>query len=123
MNEQRLKTSGYKNTNPRKAVLDFVVKSKTPVSAKEIHKKNPKIDLASVYRNLKIFKNLGIVFEDTMNNESFYYSSKEKHHHIVCSSCGTVACVPCDHKLPKIKNFTNIAHKLLLSGICGKCKK
>jgi Fe2+ or Zn2+ uptake regulation protein len=123
MSEQRLKISGYKNTNPRKAVLDFVVNSKTPVSAKIIHKKNPGIDLVSVYRNLKFFKKLGLVFEDTLKNETFYYASEKMHHHIMCSSCGKIECVPCDHKLPKIKNFTNIAHKLLLSGICGKCKK
>ncbi|MDP3995347.1 MAG: Fur family transcriptional regulator [Patescibacteria group bacterium] len=120
MNEKKLQKAGYKLTQPRIAVLRALERSDHPMSAGEIHKKTRRIDLASAYRTLKLLTELGIASEETIDGETHYYLGA-RHHHITCTSCGKTDCIPCDHKLPSIQNFTNITHQLMLSGICGGC--
>lgn len=120
MHQDKLKQSGYKLTEPRIAVLKALERSDHPMSAGEIHKKTQRIDLASAYRTLKLLTELGIASEETIDGETRYYLGA-RHHHITCTSCGKINCLPCDHKLPAIKNFSNITHQLVLSGTCSAC--
>jgi len=121
MNKRKLQQAGHKLTQPRSAVLKALERTKRPLSAKEIHGKAPGVDLASIYRTLKLLSELGIAFEETVENESRYYLGESQHHHITCQGCGKTECVPCNHKLPAIKQFTNITHQLALSGTCRRC--
>lgn len=119
--ELKLKQAGFKITTPRQLILEVLKKYKTPLSAKQIYQYLPQIDLVSIYRNLKLLTNLKIIFQEIINNETFYYLDKKLHHHIVCQKCGRTECLPCNHKY-KIKNFTNISHQLILSGLCNHCQ-
>lgn len=121
---ETIKKSGYKITKPREIVLNTLLQNKCPLSAKQILKKiNNAADLASIYRTLDLFKKIEIIFEEKIDKESYYYLSEKKHHHIVCQKCKKTKCIPCEHKFKKIKNFTNIKHNLVLSGLCEKCNK
>ena len=80
-------------------------------SAKEIYEKLQDLDLATVYRNLSLFKNEGLIKEHKINTEkeSFYeFSSNNSHHHVVCEACSEVIHVD----LPKsvLKNIKGIGH-------------
>ena len=121
MFQEKLKQAGYKLTGPRSAVLKTLERTKRPLSAKDIHGKVPSANLASVYRTLKLLSEIGLAFEETVGNESRYYLGESQHHHITCQRCGKTDCVPCSHKLPSIKQFTNITHQLVLSGTCRQC--
>jgi Fe2+ or Zn2+ uptake regulation protein len=117
-----LRKNGYKLTKQRLLILDLFSKNHKPINAKQIYTKlNKKIDLASVYRIINLFKSLGIVFEERINHKEFFYLSQKQHHHIICRKCGYSECLPCRHLFENIKNFSDISHKLTISGICKKC--
>lgn len=119
-----LKESGYKLTKPRQLILDYLKKNDHPISASNIYKHLKKnIDKATVYRILEVFEKLGIVFREIRDKGSLYYLSGQQHHHIICQKCGYSECIPCHHEFGKIKNFKNIKHQLVLSGLCNKCSK
>ncbi|MBU1119233.1 transcriptional repressor [Patescibacteria group bacterium] len=118
-----IKKAGYKLTIPRKVVLSVLSDSHSPLSAKQVYEKcDEHVDLASVYRALQLFVDLGIVFEETGESEATYYVSKSPHHHITCKVCGLVACVPCDHIFKSVKGFSSITHSLRLTGVCQSCE-
>lgn len=54
--------------------------------------KSPNISLSTVYRNLQVFKELGLVEEGRLDGTRRYYESAScsKHHHMVCLGCGRV---------------------------------
>lgn len=122
MYQEILKEFGYKVTKPRKIVIDFLVKQKKPVSAQYIFAKIKKnLDKVTVYRVLKVLEEINIVFTERNKKEFLYYIANYQHHHIVCTKCGKSECVPCNHVFNKIKNFNNIKHQLILTGLCNKC--
>lgn len=119
--ENLLKKAGYKLSEPRFLVLSFLKKAHRPLSAQEISGKIKSVNLASVYRSLNIFTELGIVNAEIIGTEKRYCLSGEAHHHIICVKCGRLETVKCTHSFSNIKNFTNIKHQLTLSGLCRKC--
>ena len=124
MYKEIIKKIGYKLTKPRLLVLEILEKDHKPLSAKTIHTKlQKKVDLASIYRTIRLFQKLKILFEERINDKQYYYLAKKQHHHIICRKCGYAECIPCRHIFSKITNFSNIFHKLSLSGICNKCSK
>jgi len=119
----KLQKSPYKLTDSRLAVLKYLEKQKKPKTIKEIHKtiKEKRINLTSVYRTIKVFQKIGIVFEEHFLNQAYYYLDEKRHHHIVCSNCHYIECFPCDKEIKKPANFKNIHHKLVITGLCKKC--
>ncbi len=118
--EIKLKQAGYKITAPRQRIIGLLTKHKHPLSASQIHQYLSNINLASIYRNVKLLTNLKIIYQEIINQEIFYYLDKKPHHHIVCEKCGRTECLPCVHKF-QIRNFKNISHQLTLTGLCNNC--
>jgi len=124
MYKQALKKFGYKITKSREVVIDFLQRQAQPVSAQDIFDKIRKdLDKVTVYRILEVLQEVGLVFKEYSGREALYYLAEKQHHHIVCRQCGHMECLPCHHFFPKIKNFSNISHRLTLSGLCDKCSK
>ncbi len=119
--EKKLIDLGYKLTKPRLAVLQILEKVDDPISARDLHKKIKTIDLASVYRTLNLFEQLYLVNAEIIKAEKMYCLATDSHHHIICEKCHLVEKVECKHYFKKIKNFTNIHHRLVLTGLCDKC--
>jgi len=120
----KIKKFGHKITYQRMEVLKILMRHEELLTAQGLHLKlKNRIDLASVYRTIKLLKDLKIIFEEKIGNQSFYYLSDNPHHHIMCKMCGYIQCVPCHQEIPKIENFTNISHQISLKGICKKCNK
>ncbi len=115
-----LKQAGYKLTKPRRAVIDILTKKQHPLTAADIHRYLPSIDLASIYRALDVLTKLNIAQVEQVNNSSYYYLDSTLHHHIICEQCGYKQCLPCKHTF-NINNFVNIKHQLTLTGICQSC--
>jgi len=113
--------SGLKKTRPRLLVLDAIRRAEKPLSAQEIYQRtNDTIDLASVYRTLKLFCARGIIFEEKNLHKTRYYFAEQPHHHIVCRSCGRTECIPCKHR-PRSNTFTQLAHEYRITGMCNTC--
>ena len=118
--KEKLIESGYKLTKARLAVLVYLGKKHSPISARKMSENIKEIDRASVYRTLNIFEKLGFVNIDMMGKEKLYCSSEKPHHHIICTKCGYVEMIKCNHSFSN-KNFSNIIHQLSVTGLCNKC--
>jgi Fe2+ or Zn2+ uptake regulation protein len=129
---------GYKFTRERRLVLSIVLESKIHLSVKEIYKKikSKNIGLATVYRTLKLFHQLGIVKELNIDGVSFYemkiFSGNPLHIHFKCENCNNIFDVYSENinfdyiKLnSKIEAENDIEIKdadIMFTGLCSKCR-
>lgn len=83
-------------TAQRRLLLDLLREADCHLDAKELYRqaieKDRQISLATVYRNLRLFKELGLVGEIRLDDVHCYYEIKRsaEHYHLVCSACGRV---------------------------------
>lgn len=93
------------------------------LSASEIHRQIPEIDLVTIYRNLDLFTKEKLIKRVYLGTEDAQYEyQKEPHHHAVCSDCEKVIhfTVPNEKikKLLKLDNFTIDEIEVTVRGIC-----
>lgn len=129
-----LREKGYKITPQRRAVITALVNSDRFATAQQIldyvKKTNPDISLDTIYRNLTLLADLGIICEiSTRGKDGNIYEliTTKHHHHLVCLNCGKAECLdfcPISHEdLEQInqKQFTIISHSLEFYGYCANC--
>ncbi len=124
---EKIKNAGVKFTRPRKLVLDVLKAAKQPVSIKEIHKRIRKnADLASVYRTIHLFEELGIVREVPLGEGYQRYELIEEgrhHHYILCVECGKLedidVCLA--DQVAKMTHFRILSHSMEFQGVCRGC--
>ncbi len=129
-----LREKGYKITPQRRAVITALVNSDRFATAQQIldyvKKTNPDISLDTIYRNLTLLADLGIICEiNTRGKDGNIYEliTTKHHHHLVCLNCGKAECLdfcPISHEdLEQInqKQFTIISHSLEFYGYCANC--
>lgn len=131
--EEKLKDRGYKLTNQRKAIIYVLYTYKNHfLSAEEIFikskEKYPQMNFSTLYRNLEILENIGILHKTNIHGGTFSYGlicHSLHHHHIICKGCGKTESIDfCP--LEKIKlhnNFILTDHKFELYGYCQRCQK
>jgi len=132
---EKLKEKGYKATLQRKLILEALNKEAMPRTAQEVHKKLlgvfPGISFDTVYRNLVLLDELGIVNRlnlKTKFNAKFEIPSDHHFHHFICLSCGKnfpIDCCPfdeCFRKELKNKSYTVINHAFEVYGYCNSCQ-
>ena len=100
---QKIKQQGYRMTRQREIVLDELSRAKGHPKADEIYqlvrKRLPHISFGTVYRNLRLLKELGLVKELSFGkNFSRFEASAVNHQHFTCTECGKVLDV--DEPLP-----------------------
>lgn len=114
-------------------ILDVIKNNKTHPNVetiyKEVLKKNDKISLATVYRNLeKLYKSNLITKVVLPNKQERFDGNIEKHYHAVCKDCGEIIDIFIDYfdeidKLTQEKTGIKIFdHDILFTTICSKCK-
>jgi len=83
-------------TAQRRLLLDTLREAKGHLDAKELYRRaierDPRISLATVYRNLRLFKELELVEEMHLDEARCYYELRrsDQHYHLVCKACGRV---------------------------------
>ena len=92
---QKIKQQGYRMTRQREVVLDELSKTRGHPKADEIYQmvrnKMPHISFGTVYRNLRLLKDLGLVRELSFGkNFSRYEAFSENHQHFTCTTCSRV---------------------------------
>lgn len=91
---ERLKKSGLKATPQRIAVLQELDKKNHPTMDEmyiQIKKAHPSISLATVYKNVNVLREEGIVIEINVPNGKMRYDYFTKPHiHMICKNCGSV---------------------------------
>ncbi len=92
---ERLKESGVRITPQRHAVLEFLLNSKIHPTADDIYRaledKFPNMSVATVYNNLRVFRENGLVRELTYGDSSSRFDcDTEEHYHLICDQCGKI---------------------------------
>ena len=127
-----IKANGHKYTNKRREMVDIFVAEDKYINAKHIQQKMdenyPGISFDTIYRNLHLFKDLGIVEGTELDGEMKFRiaCTDHHHHHFICESCGDTKVIDfCP--IEQIKTFlpqVNIhTHKLEVYGVCELCQK
>ena len=121
-------------TPQRRLLLDILRHAKGHLDARELYqramRKDPRISLATVYRNLRLFKELGLVDEMHLDEARCYYEIRRStnHYHLVCKCCGTVtefessAIANLMDEVRRNSDFDVTRAVLYLEGYCRKCK-
>ncbi len=132
---QELKNKGYKFSNIRVKIMQYLQSSKTPLTPSEIIQKLLKDGLkpnkTTVYRELEMLSKEQIVSELTLldGKKRYEHSKLGHHHHLICNSCNKIECVKIPEDLEKLQakiekqnSFKIQNHLLEFFGLCQKCQ-
>ena len=92
----KLSSASLRMTRQRRIILEELCKLKTHPTAYELHAlvcgQLPKVSLATVYRNLEILSDQGIIQRlDTSPGQRRFDGNPQSHSHVRCLKCGRVA--------------------------------
>ena len=127
--------AGRPVTTQRRLLLELIRQANGHLDADELYRraraKEPRISLATVYRNLKLFKELGLIAESNLGETHSHYEIKGagEHYHLVCLGCGKV--IEFDSPLiakavartQRENGFDITSVQLKMEGYCPKCKQ
>jgi Fe2+ or Zn2+ uptake regulation protein len=88
----------------------------------------PKISLGTVYRNLSVLKEDGLVREiHGMDRRAHYDADLSPHAHFICTECGTISDVhsPLELDWRKIKELVGCEvsdQRIEFNGVCAGCR-
>jgi len=129
-----LKNSGVRITPQRHAIIEYLIESGTHPTADEIYKalegKFPNMSVATVYNNLRVLREVGMVKELNFGDSSsrFDYITTD-HYHIICEKCGEMNDFHYDGLeginffVEKVTGFEVTNHRMEVYGICPTCKE
>lgn len=121
-------------THQREIILEELRSSGRHLSADELYERVreiiPRISLATVYRNLEMLSNLGMVakLEISGRQKRFDYDVSN-HDHIFCVVCHRVDNIDLKREqLPTVPHgaaggYSITGYRVELAGICPKCQK
>ncbi len=123
------------HTNIRTEILDILKDSKLALSMNEIKiRLKSHYNRVTLYRNLKILTNKGILHQIYIDNQDSKYvlpvspndikDSKQDHLHFKCLNCNEVKCLHDQHPEPVIlpEGYEKIEVNFVVYGICKDCK-
>jgi len=130
---QMLKDAGLKATFQRMHILN-VIDEAGHMSIEDIYeeviKVHPSLSLATIYKNIELMMEKGVVVEvPIVGKKSKYELAKEDHIHLVCTECGMVEDKMCvdrtEHifkELSKNESFKLQRRQVNLYGLCSACQ-
>jgi Fur family ferric uptake transcriptional regulator len=122
------------STKQRRLILDILGRADGHLRAKDIYKRaleeDPGISLATVYRNLRLFEELGLVNGKRLDKMRCWYELKRSGDHcdVVCSACGRVLEFESPHigqllrEVEQRSDFRVTRATLQLEGYCRTCE-
>lgn len=127
-----LKESGVRITPQRHAILEYLISSEMHPTADEIYKALegdfPNMSVATVYNNLRVFRNTGLVKELTYGDSSSRFDFvTHDHYHIICDHCGKIVdfhhpgLEEVEHLASHVTGFQVNSHRLEVYGTCPEC--
>jgi Fur family ferric uptake transcriptional regulator len=132
--EEYLRNRRYKLTGVRKEMIRIFDEAHKPLTVQEVHQRlhATTADIASIYRSINLFCELGILTKLDFHDKHYRYELSDAfvphHHHLICTQCGDIANVfePClpeglEEKLHAQRGFTVESHILEFYGLCESC--
>ncbi|MEM9201937.1 MAG: Fur family transcriptional regulator [Actinomycetota bacterium] len=131
-----LRDAEQRYTKGRRALAAVLCDAGQPVTIPQILAANGQLAQSSVYRNLVVLEDAGVVTRIVTNDEFARYelaeTLTEHHHHLICSACGDVTDFSLEqrtettldnalHRIAENLGFTVEGHRLDLVGVCSAC--
>ena len=122
-----------KLTRQREHILDMFLKNEH-ITAEQMYrqlaKKDPHIGLATIYRTLNLFCEVGLAQARHFGTQTQYdnVSHKGHHDHLICTACGKIVefqnedIERLQEDVARRNGFTIQTHKLELYGVCAGCR-
>ena len=134
MEKNDIKSFPMRSTKQRSMILEVLQGTKTHPTAgwvyEQVREHYSNISLGTIYRNLNLLKDNGIIRELKFGkNTARYDANSEPHHHIFCLECGKLEDVKCTvhpdltKTVEEENGYTIVSHQLEFSGICPDCLK
>ncbi|ALN76523.1 MULTISPECIES: Fur family transcriptional regulator [Staphylococcus] len=126
-----LKDNGHKYTDKRKDIINIFIEENKYINAKYVqqlmNENYPGISFDTIYRNLHLFKTLGIIESTELDGEMKFRiaCTSHHHHHFICTSCGDTKVIdycPMTEIKKALPQVDIEKHKLEVYGICENCK-
>lgn len=128
-----LKEKKVRMTSQRYAILEYLVGDDKHPTVNEIYEdlkgEFPKMSVATIYNNLKFFKEAGILKELPFGDGSSRFDlTSVEHYHVICKNCGKIQ----DFNYPGLNDsefeeflngFQVHEHNFELLGLCKECQK
>jgi Fur family peroxide stress response transcriptional regulator len=129
-----LRGGGYKATPQRIAVGRFILMSRDHPTAQaiysEVKKIYPTVSLSTVYKTIKILKEVGLVQElNIPRDQTRFDSAIDPHINLVCLNCGRIFDAENSDVqgivdlVSEEENFAATGHRFDIYGICQSCGK
>jgi len=124
--------SNMRLTSQRQVILEELKKVKSHPTANEIYdmvrKRLPRIGLGTVYRNLDLLAERGIINKlEVCGEQKRFDGNTSPHYHIRCNHCNRVEDIFIERDIELEKNAASccnykiLDHHVQFSGICSKC--
>ncbi|HBH61464.1 MAG TPA: transcriptional repressor [Nitrospiraceae bacterium] len=130
-----VKSKGLKQSGQRRDILRTFLNTEKHLTADElfrlVKKKNPSVGVATVYRTIKLICDCGLGRELRLDKNSVRYEhlfNHDHHDHLYCKNCGELTEVVdkeierLQEKLANKAGFKMQGHRLIIHGICKKCR-
>jgi Fur family transcriptional regulator, ferric uptake regulator len=132
----RLRGVQQRLTPNREAIIEILAATSRPLTIPEVLEARAGLAQSSVYRNLVVLVEAGIVHRIVTNDEFARFELAEDllghHHHLICSVCGTIEDVPPNARLEQslrhavdqiavATGFHTHTHRIDLVGWCRRC--
>ncbi len=132
--QKKEEKTAYKSSRQRTRILELLRTTGEHPTADWLYARLkpefPRLSLGTVYRNLTILNEQGLVKKIHYGSTFDRFEANIKpHHHLICEECGAII----DFIMPnydeinasagKLTDFTVRSHKIEFFGICANCKK
>jgi Fe2+ or Zn2+ uptake regulation protein len=132
----RMRAADQRYTSGRRQLVELLAGLGRPATIPDLLANRPKLTQSSVYRNLAILEEVGVVQKVVSSDDRARYELSEDlmghHHHLICLGCGLVDdfVVPAtaERNLEGVleraigaSGFRPSGHRLDVVGLCARC--
>jgi Fur family ferric uptake transcriptional regulator len=126
--------SDFRMTRQRRIILEELRGNRTHPTASDVYelvrRRLPQISLGTVYRNLELLSEQGLVRKLELGNSQRRFDAvTENHYHLRCVQCGRIEDAPIEpvmtleNAVRGASNYEIIGHRLEFMGLCPACRK
>lgn len=131
---EKLSKNNYTLTQQRVNIINYMMSQSKHYTIKEIcdSMESPYASQATIYRNLKLFHEIGLCNKTRIKGETYYelqFTDQKSHYHFKCEKCHKIVEIPTtffNDTLDELGNTFGLKindHHICLSGICSECRE
>lgn len=130
-----LRGSRQRITPQRAVLLELLQQEEGHLDADELYRlarrRHPGISLSTVYRSLRLFKELGLIHELHFEEEHHHYEGRppREHYHLLCLGCGRIIefesrrVAQMKREMAQEQAFEVTGAEIHLTGYCSRCRQ